>query len=180
MEVIQTELPGVVVLQPNVFGDARGFFMETYQRSRYADAGLPREFVQDNLSRSCRGTLRGLHFQIQHPQGKLVQVLHGEVFDVAVDLRRGSPHFGKCIGMTLSADNRRQMYIPPGFGHGFCVLSESADFFYKCSDYYHPEHERTLLWNDPALGIRWPDIGEPILSNKDRQGLPLSQVETFP
>ncbi|MFQ5735043.1 MAG: dTDP-4-dehydrorhamnose 3,5-epimerase, partial [Planctomycetaceae bacterium] len=153
MQVHETDIPGVLLIEPQVFDDARGFFMETYQKQRYAEAGISVEFVQDNLSRSARGTLRGLHYQIRHPQGKLVQVCDGEVFDVAVDLRKDRPTFGRWTGSTLSAENRRQFYVPPGVAHGFCVLSETATFFYKCTDYYHPEQERTLLWNDPQVGI---------------------------
>lgn len=179
MQISRTDLPGVLVVEPKVFGDARGYFLETYQRERYVAAGIDAAFVQDNLSRSRKGTLRGLHYQIEHPQGKLVSVIEGEVFDVAVDLRRKSPTFGKWAGATLSGDNHRQLWIPPGFAHGFCVLSETATFFYKCTDYYHPEHERTLLWNDPAVGVEWPLDVEPILSGKDARGLPLGEVECF-
>jgi dTDP-4-dehydrorhamnose 3,5-epimerase len=179
MDVCQTALPGVVIIQPRVFGDARGYFKETWQRERYAAAGLALDFVQDNVSRSRRGTLRGLHFQLRHPQGKLVQVFEGEVFDVAVDVRRDSPTFGRWDGTLLSADNHRQLYIPPGFAHGFCVLSETADLFYKCSDYYHPEDERTLLWNDPGVGIDWPLEDAPLLSDKDRRGTPLADLECY-
>jgi dTDP-4-dehydrorhamnose 3,5-epimerase len=179
MKVIQTELPGVVIIEPKVFADPRGFFKENYQRTRYAEAGIAGEFVQDNISRSHRGTLRGLHFQREHVQAKLVQALAGRIFDVAVDVRRKSPHFGKWVGTELSEANHRQMYVPPGFAHGFCVLSESADLYYKCSDFYYPQHERTLLWNDPSVGIRWPLEVEPILSDKDRGGTPLSALDCF-
>jgi dTDP-4-dehydrorhamnose 3,5-epimerase len=179
MQIESLPLPGVLVVEPRVFADARGFFMETHQKQKYAAAGIAAEFVQDNLSRSCRGTLRGLHYQLRHPQGKLVQVFDGEVFDVAVDVRRDSPTFGRWSGTLLSGENRRQLWIPPGFAHGFCVLSESALMFYKCTDYYHPEHERTLLWNDPAVGIEWPLDSEPILSDKDRRGLPLDEVDCY-
>lgn len=179
MQVHQTEIPGVLLIEPRVFGDARGFFKETYQKRRYAEAGIAADFVQDNLSKSAKGTLRGLHYQIRHPQGKLVEVFDGEVFDVAVDLRQDSPAFGRWTGTTLSAENHRQFYLPPGVAHGFCVLSESATFFYKCTDYYHPEHERTLLWSDPRVGIDWPLEGEPILSDKDRAGLPFDRVEYY-
>ena len=170
MNVVPTELQDAVVIEPQVFGDARGFFLETWSSRRFAELGLHMSFVQDNWSRSKRGILRGLHFQLRHPQGKLVRVTQGEVFDVAVDLRRGSPTFGKWTGVLLSAENFRAFYIPPGFAHGFYVLSESADFQYKCTDLYAPEHERTLAWNDAALGIRWPIDrgGEPQLSEKDR------------
>jgi dTDP-4-dehydrorhamnose 3,5-epimerase len=177
MQIIPTTLSGLLAIQPRVFEDPRGFFKETYQKQRYVESGIPLEFVQDNYSRSQRGTLRGLHFQQQHPQGKLVQVFRGEVFDVAVDLRRGSPTFGRWEGMTLSESNHRQLYIPPGFAHGFYVLSDVAEFFYKCTDYYRPEDERTLLWNDADLAIRWPLDGEPILSTKDQKGKPLRDLE---
>jgi dTDP-4-dehydrorhamnose 3,5-epimerase len=179
MNVIRTEIPDVVVVEPRVFTDPRGFFKETYQRKRYADAGIGAEFVQDNISRSRRGTLRGLHFQVQHAQAKLVQALGGRILDVAVDVRRNSPTFGRWVGAELSDENHRQMYIPAGFAHGFCVLSESADLFYKCTDFYYPEHERTLLWNDPDVGIRWPLEMEPVLSDKDRRGLRLTELEPY-
>ncbi len=179
MQVLETDLPGVLIVEPRVFADSRGFFKETYEKNRYREAGIASEFVQDNFSRSCGGTLRGLHFQIRHPQGKLVQVLRGEIFDVAVDLRRGSTHFGKWAGVVLSEANHRQLYVPPGFAHGFCVLSESADMFYKCTDYYHPQHERTLLWNDPDVGIEWPLKGKPVLSAKDQQGTRFTELECF-
>lgn len=173
MKFISTQLPGVVLIEPQVFEDARGFFVETYRKSLFAEAGIATEFVQDNHSRSCFGTLRGLHYQIEHPQGKLVRIISGEVFDVAVDLRRGSPTFGRWTAAQLSEANRHQLYVPPGFAHGFYVLSETAECIYKCTDYYYPQHERTLLWNDPALGIPWP-TDEPLLSEKDQRGVPLS------
>lgn len=179
MDVRPTELPEVLLIEPRLFGDERGCFMETFSERRYAEHGIVGPFVQDNFSRSRRGILRGLHFQIQQPQAKLVQVLRGEVFDVAVDLRRSSPNFGKWAGEILSAANHRQLYIPAGFAHGFVVLSKEADFAYKCSDYYAPSFERTLKWNDPALRINWPINFEPVLSAKDLQGLPLSEVECF-
>ena len=179
MEVHQTKLPGVLVIEPRVFGDARGYFKETWQRTRYDAAGIAADFVQDNLSRSRQGTLRGLHFQLRRPQGKLVQVFRGEVFDVAVDVRRGSPTFGRWEGIVLSEANHRQLYIPPGFAHGFCVLSESADLFYKCTDYYDPQDERTLLWNDPAVAVEWPLAGAPLLSEKDQRGAPLDKLECY-
>ena len=166
MRVEPTELPGVLILEPRVFGDARGFFTETWHARRYAEAGLREAFVQDNLSFSQRGVLRGLHYQNPHGQGKLVYVLQGTVFDVAVDIRVGSPTFGRWVGVTLSAENRRQFWVPPGFAHGFCVTSETALFAYKCSDYYAPEHEGSVLWNDPAIGIAWP-VREPTVSPKD-------------
>ena len=166
MRVIHTELPGVVIFQPDAFGDPRGFFMETFHREKYRALGLDREFVQDNFSHSCARTLRGLHYQWHQPQAKLVTVLHGAVFDVAVDIRRGSPTFGRWIGLTLSRENHKQLFIPEGFAHGFCVLSERVDFIYKCTAFYDPSDERGLLWNDPAVGIDWP-ISEPLLSARD-------------
>jgi dTDP-4-dehydrorhamnose 3,5-epimerase len=170
----------VVILEPRVFSDARGFFKEVYQKTRYHEAGVAVEFVQDNYSRSSRGTLRGLHFQLKHPQGKLVWVTRGEVFDVAVDLRRSSPTFGQWAGVTLSETNHRQLYIPPGFAHGFYVVSESAEFFYKCTDYYHPEDERTLLWNDPEVGVAWPlSDAAPLVSDKDQRGQTLAAIDGF-
>lgn len=179
MEITESSIPDVKLIQPNVFGDERGFFLELYHQGTFRDAGLQAEFVQDNLSRSQQGVLRGLHFQIQHPQGKLVSVLSGAVFDVAVDVRKSSPTFGRWVGQVLSAENRCSMYIPEGFAHGFQVLSESADFFYKCTDLYHPEFERTLLWNDPDIGIDWRLDQPPTLSEKDIAGVPLSQLECF-
>lgn len=175
MKVEQTAIPGVLILEPRVFGDARGFFKETYFAPRYAEAGVLGTFVQDNLSKSSRGVLRGLHLQHPHGQGKLVQVVLGEVFDVAVDVRRGSPTFGKWVGVTLSADNHRQFWIPPGFAHGFCVTSDEALFSYKCTDGYHPECELGVLWSDPEVGIDWP-IAEPSLSDKDRAYPKLSEI----
>lgn len=179
MKVIETVLPGVLILEPKVFGDERGFFMESYNRHRYAELGLPTEFVQDNHSRSARGVLRGLHYQIEQPQGKLVRVVRGAVYDVVVDLRRSSPAFGRWEGVELSEENKRLLWIPPGFAHGFLVLSDYADFLYKTTDYYAPEHERCLAWNDPALGIVWPLQGEPVLSAKDRVGRTLAQAEVY-
>jgi len=175
MKVIQTSLPGVLLIEPKVFGDQRGFFLETFHSERYAEAGMTLPFVQDNHSRSRSGVLRGLHFQIHHPQGKLVQVMRGEVFDVAVDIRPGSPFFGKWYATVLSAENHRQLYVPPGFAHGFCVLSEFADFTYKCTDYYHPEDEGGVSWQDPAIGIDWP-IADPILSDKDKKNPLLHEI----
>ena len=180
MNVITTELPGLLLIEPKVFGDSRGFFFESYQRDRYRSAGIDADFVQDNVSRSCRGTLRGLHYQLTQPQGKLVCVTRGEVFDVAVDLRRASPTFGRSIGVMLNDENHWQMYLPPGFAHGFCVTSDSADFCYKCTQYYHPADERTLLWNDPALNIDWPNLEPRILSGKDERGLALCDAEVYP
>ncbi len=166
MNRIETEIPGVVILEPKVFGDARGFFMETFSAERYRQAGIDGPFVQDNISVSQKGVLRGLHFQNPNPQAKLVEVLQGEVFDVAVDIRKGSPTFGKWIGATLSADNHRQFFVPAGFAHGFCVLSDMAMFHYKCSAYYAPASEGGIAWNDPDIGITWP-IQTPVLSAKD-------------
>jgi dTDP-4-dehydrorhamnose 3,5-epimerase len=178
--ITPTDLPEVLIFEPKVFGDHRGFFFESFnQRDFEKLTGLNVQFVQDNHSRSAQGVLRGLHYQIQHPQGKLVRVTVGEVFDVSVDLRRSSPTFGKWTGVTLSAENNRQLWIPPGFGHGFVVTSEYAEFLYKTTDYWHPEHERSLLWNDPALGIKWPLAGEPKLAAKDIAGKPLAQADTF-
>ncbi|MCU0835323.1 MAG: dTDP-4-dehydrorhamnose 3,5-epimerase [Chromatiaceae bacterium] len=176
MRVIETELPGVLIVEPRVFGDERGFFLETWQRERYAAAGIPPGMVQDNQSLSRRGVLRGLHIQHPHAQGKLVQVFTGEVFDVAVDLRRGSPSFGRWVGVTLSGEDKRQLWVPPGFAHGFLVTSETALFAYKCSDYYHPETEFSLRWDDPEIGIRWPLDGPPELSTKDQEAPTLAEV----
>ena len=175
MNVIRCELEGLLVLEPQVFGDARGFFLETWNQRRYTEAGLAVPFVQDNLSFSRRGTLRGLHFQNPSPQGKLVSVLTGEVFDVAVDLRRRSPTFGQWLGTTLSEENRRQFYVPPGFAHGFVVVSETALFHYKCTEFYSPKDELTLRWDDPQVGIRWP-VENPVLSPKDAKGLLLREL----
>jgi dTDP-4-dehydrorhamnose 3,5-epimerase len=179
MEIQPTSIPDLVIIDPLVHGDVRGFFLETYHRRKFADAGITSEFVQDNLSRSRRGILRGLHYQIRRPQGKLVSVLAGEVFDVAVDLRRSSPTFGHWFGAKLTAESHRCLYIPPGCAHGFYVLSESADFFYKCTDFYVPEHERTLSWSDPALAINWPLEGDPVLSEKDQRGVLLEDAECY-
>lgn len=166
--VTPTAIPDVLVLEPKVFGDARGFFFESFnQRDFEQVTGLNVTFVQDNHSKSAQGVLRGLHYQIQHPQGKLVRVVQGEVFDVAVDLRRSSPTFGQWVAEVLSADNKKQLWVPPGFAHGFLVLSESAEFLYKTTDYWYPEHERSLLWSDPALGIDWPISEAPQLAGKD-------------
>ena len=176
MKAIQTAIEGVLVLEPKVFGDARGFFMESYNRRAFAEAtGQDVDFVQDNHSRSRKGVLRGLHYQIQQPQGKLVRVTSGAVFDVAVDIRRDSPTFGRWAGATLSAQNRRQLWIPPGFAHGFCVTGETALFCYKCTELYAPEHEGSILWNDPAIGIAWP-LEHPTLSAKDAAAPPLAAV----
>ena len=180
MQVTPTELPDVLEIAPRVFGDERGSFFESWNARAFAAAGLDVAFVQDNHSRSRRGVLRGLHYQIEHAQGKLVRVVAGEVFDVAVDLRRSSPTFGRWVGAMLSADNRRMFWVPPGFAHGFLVLSEDAEFLYKTTDYWYPEHERTLLWSDPALGIAWPLSGAPVLAAKDAVGCPLADADAYP
>jgi dTDP-4-dehydrorhamnose 3,5-epimerase len=181
MRATPTALPEVLLLEPRVFSDARGFFLESYNRRAFREAtGLDVEFVQDNHSRSGRNVLRGLHYQIRQPQGKLIRVTAGEVWDVAVDLRRSSPTFGKWVAFTLSAEAKNLAWIPPGFAHGFLVVSEAAEVQYKATDYYAPEHECTLLWNDPALGIPWPLKGEPVLVEKDNRGTPLSTAETYP
>jgi dTDP-4-dehydrorhamnose 3,5-epimerase len=175
MNVSSTELPGVIVIEPRVYQDSRGHFIETWNRARYAEAGLPSDFVQDNLSFSTRGVLRGLHLQHPHPQGKLIHVLHGEVFDVAVDVRVGSPTFGRWVGETLSAGNRRQIYVPPGFAHGFAVTGDSALVVYKCTEGYRPQCELSLKWDDPVLAIRWP-VAEPVVSGKDSDAPRLDEV----
>ena len=179
MKVERTALAGVLVLEPKVFGDARGSFMETWNARAFEALGVRAAFVQDNQSRSVLGTLRGLHYQIRQPQGKLVRVVAGEIWDVAVDLRRSSPTFGRWVGMKLDAAAPRMLWIPPGFAHGFVVLSEHAEVLYKATDYYAPEHERSLLWNDPALGIAWPLAAEPVISDKDRRGVPLAQADAY-
>jgi len=181
MQFLPTEISDVLIVEPKVFGDERGFFMETYREERFAQLGIHARFVQDNHSGSRQGVLRGLHYQIVQPQGKLVRVVAGEVFDVAVDIRRSSPTFARWVGVHLSAHNRRQIWVPPGFAHGVYVLSEWAELFYKTSDYYAPQWERTLLWNDPAIGIDWPLLPglPPALSPKDLQGLSLGQAELF-
>lgn len=173
MNVMKTELPGVFIIEPRIFGDERGYFMETWNQARYAEAGLNERFVQDNLSYSRRGILRGLHFQYPNAQGKLVQVLQGEVFDVAVDIRVGSPTFGEWVSVILSGENKRQFFVPAGFAHGFCVTSDTSLFSYKCTALYSPKNEASVLWNDPDLGIDWP-TGNPELSAKDRAGIRLS------
>jgi dTDP-4-dehydrorhamnose 3,5-epimerase len=182
MKLVPTAIPDILVIEPSVFGDARGFFFESWNRRDFAKlVGADVDFVQDNHSASARGVLRGLHYQVRQAQGKLVRVVAGEVFDVAVDLRRTSPSFGRWVGERLSAQNHRMMWVPPGFAHGFLVLSDSAEFLYKTTDYYAPEHERTLLWNDPAVGVEWPLGGAaPILKPKDATGTPLAQADTFP
>ena len=180
MNVIQASLPGVLILEPKVFGDDRGFFFESYNEKTLAKIGITAEFVQDNHSRSVRNTLRGLHYQIQQPQGKLVRVITGEVFDVSVDIRSSSPNFGKWVGIRLSAENKRIAWIPPGFAHGFLVLSEVAEFLYKTTDYWAQEYERCILWNDPYFAIEWPLQGEPILSAKDKIGQTVKSAELYP
>jgi dTDP-4-dehydrorhamnose 3,5-epimerase len=180
MRFFPTQIPDVMLIEPQVFGDNRGFFMETWQRRSFAEHGIDFDFVQDNHSMSGKGILRGLHYQIKQPQGKLVRVISGEVFDVAVDIRKNSPWFGKWTGATLSADNKRMFWVPPGFAHGFYVVSDQAEFVYKCTDFYAPEHERSILWNDPDIGITWPlDGNDPVLSDKDRQAQPFVQAEVF-
>ncbi len=177
MNVIKTNIDGVVIIEPKVFGDERGFFLETFQAERYKElAGIDLPFVQDNHSRSGKNLLRGLHFQKTKPQGKLVRVVRGEVFDVAVDIRQGSPTYGQWAGVILSEENKRQFWVPPGLAHGFVVLSEVADFEYKCTDYYDPTDEGCLMWNDPTVGIEWPEGIEPILSAKDQSGLALGEL----
>lgn len=180
MQVTPLAIPDVLLLEPRVFGDARGFFFESFNARTFAQlTGLRREFVQDNHSRSSRHVLRGLHYQIRQPQGKLVRVAQGEIFDVAVDLRKSSPSFGQWVGEILSAENKKQLWVPEGFAHGFVVLSETAEVLYKTTDYWAPEHERSLLWNDPALAIDWPFAGEPQLAAKDAAGKQLAEADTF-
>lgn len=182
MLVTPTVIPDVLILEPQVFGDDRGFFFESYNRRAFREAtGRDADFVQDNHSRSARHVLRGMHYQIRQPQGKLVRVTAGEVFDAVVDLRKSSPTFGKWVGVTLSAANRRMLWVPEGFAHGFLVTSETAEFLYKTTDYYAPEHERSLLWNDPTVGIDWPLAGaQPLLKPKDAAGSPLAEATAFP
>ena len=178
MKVTSTAIPDVLIFEPKVFGDARGFFFESFNQKAFNEAtGQNVNFVQDNYSRSKKGVLRGLHYQVQQPQGKLVRVVRGAVFDVAVDIRQSSPTFGKWVGVELSEESNRQMWIPRGFAHGFLVLSKTADFMYKTSDYHAPEHERCIAWNDPAIGIDWPLVGMPCLSAKDQIGLPLAKAQ---
>ena len=182
MKITTTALPGVLIIEPKTFGDARGFFLETFQSERYASAGITQSFVQDNHSGSGQGILRGLHYQLHNTQGKLVRAAVGEVFDVAVDIRQGSPTFGKWVGAVLTAENRHQLWVPPGFAHGYYVMSEWAEVFYKATDYYAPEWERSILWNDPAIGIEWPLVGDnlPTLSGKDTAAPALAEAEVFP
>ena len=179
IQIIQTRLADVLLIEPEIYSDARGYFKETYNQQDYAQAGIAAGFVQDNLSRSTRGTLRGLHYQIEHPQGKLIQVLTGTIFDVCVDLRQDSSSFGQWLGITMHANEHTQLFIPPGFAHGFLVLSESADVFYKCTDMYFPQHERTLLWCDEDVGINWPLDSNPILSVKDAAGEEFRNLECY-
>jgi len=181
MKITRTAIPDILLLEPPVFEDARGFFLESWNARDFGKAvGRDVPFVQDNHSRSLGGVLRGLHYQIKQPQGKLIRVIKGRVFDVAVDVRKSSPTFGRWVGTDLSEDNHRQVWIPPGFAHGFLTMSESADIAYKMTDYYAPEHERCLIWNDSKVGIAWPLNGEPMLAVKDKAGLPLSKIEAFP
>ncbi len=180
MNIQHTVLSGVVIIEPQVHRDGRGFFLETYHQEKYAEAGIPLKFVQDNYSRSSQGILRGLHTQIHRPQGKLIRVSQGDVFDVAVDIQRGSPTFAQWVGVTLTGENFKQIYIPPGFAHGFCVLSETADVEYKCTELYHPNDEMVISWNDPDINITWP-VDVPILSKKDQGALSLDeQIERLP
>ncbi len=181
MKIIETSIPDILILEPTVHGDDRGYFMETFRESWFAEHGINARFVQDNQSRSVQGTLRGLHYQLKQPQGKLVRVVSGEVFDVAVDMRKDSEHFGKWASGILSAENKRQLWVPPGFAHGFYVLSESAELYYKCTDYYCPEHEHSLLWNDAEVGIEWGLLNHsPLLSAKDSTGLTLAEAPFYP
>lgn len=180
MQVLTTDIPDVLIIEPKVYGDDRGFFYESFNQKAFEQTtGLHVNFVQDNHSKSSQGVLRGLHYQIKQPQGKLVRVVAGEVFDVAVDIRKGSKTYGKWVGEILSAENKRQLWVPEGFAHGFLVLSESAEFLYKTTDYYAPEHERCILWNDPDLRVEWPFEGEPALSGKDRSGVAFAVAEVF-
>ena len=181
MKFVPTDLPDVIRIEPTVHGDERGFFMETWQARRFHEAGIDGEFVQDNVSHSSKGTLRGLHYQIEHSQGKLVRVVQGEVFDVAVDLTKSSPHYGQWVGEVLSAENKHQLWVPPGYGHGFLVLSDTAEFEYKCTEYYAPEFERAIRWDDPDLGIEWPllDGKQPVLSSKDAGAPFFRDAETY-
>ena len=180
MNIVKTEIPEVLIIEPKVFGDARGFFFESYNQKAMVDAGIIAPFVQDNHSRSARNVLRGLHYQIQQPQGKLVRVVVGEVYDVAVDVRKSSPTFGQWVGFNLSAENKRLAWIPPGFAHGFLVVSDYAEFLYKTTEFWAPQHERSIRWDDPDLGIAWPLQGEPLLAAKDAAAVQLKDAEVFP
>ncbi len=181
MKFINTEIPDVILFEPTIFGDQRGYFMETFHIKKFEDAGLPGHFLQQNQSGSSQGILRGLHYQIKQPQGKLVRVISGEIFDVAVDIRKSSPTFGKWVGYLLSSENKKGLWVPPGFAHGFYVMSEYAEVFYNATDVYAPEYERSLIWNDPTVGIDWPLVNnqKPILSAKDELGKPLMEIETY-
>jgi len=180
MQVVHTAIPEVLIIEPQVYGDERGFFFESFNQQKFeALTGVKTDFVQDNHSRSAENVLRGLHYQIQQPQGKLVRVVAGEVYDVAVDLRRQSATFGKWVGVVLSAENKRQLWVPPGFAHGFLVLKEGTEFLYKTTDYYAPQHERCIRWNDPEIGIEWPLASEPVLSAKDQAGVDLAKADVF-
>ncbi len=182
MKFIPAKIPDVILIEPKVFGDHRGFFMETWQRKTFAENGIDHDFVQDNHSKSARGILRGLHYQIKQPQGKLVRVVQGSVFDVAVDMRKSSATFGQWVGYELSAENKRMLWVPPGFAHGFYVISETAEFLYKCTDYYAPQYERSVLWNDPDLAVDWPlvDDNPPVLSEKDAAAPGFAKADLFP
>lgn len=181
MKITQSPIPEVLIFEPTVFGDERGYFMETWRQSCFDEQGIDLSFVQDNHSKSSRGTLRGLHYQLQHPQGKLARVVQGEVFDVAVDMRRSSATFGQWFGLVLSGANKKQLWIPPGFAHGFYVMSETAELLYKCTDYYHPEDDNSLRWDDPDIGIDWPDMdAQPLLSAKDQNAISLTAAPTYP
>ena len=181
MNITPTEIPDVLIIEPHVFGDSRGFFFESYNEKKFMETtGLQVTFVQDNHSRSNKHVLRGLHYQIRQPQGKLVRVISGDVFDVAVDIRRSSPTFGKWVGEYLTAENKKQMWVPPGFAHGFLVLSDDAEFLYKTTDYWAPEHERCIRWNDPVLNVQWPMSGDPLVSEKDEKGAFFQDAEVFP
>lgn len=179
MQFIPTRIPEVILIKPDVFGDERGYFMETWQRKKFAEAGIDYDFVQDNHSRSVQGTLRGLHYQVEQPQGKLVRVTSGEVLDVGVDIRRKSPTFGQWVGEYLSEQNKHMLWIPPGFAHGFYVMSEAAEFQYKCTDYYAPEHERSIRWDDPEIGIDWPSDNQPLVSQKDENANWLATAQVY-
>jgi len=180
VKVLDTDLPEVKLIEPKIFGDERGFFLEAWNNRTFAQAGIEAAFVQDNHSRSARGVLRGLHYQMVRPQGKLVRVVAGRAFDVAVDIRRSSPHFGRWAGFELSAENKRMLWVPPGFAHGFLALEDGTDFLYKCTEYYAPEHDRSMRWDDPAIGIEWPLGGlDPILSAKDSAAPLLAEAETY-